>query len=119
MKLPYNLVFILFGISAIFSTNSTSNSGIRSSQSNNLGILVNLLISMFNAYDTIKFYIYYNHNISFITSNIIANVIFTILRFKLSKRLNKLKRISKFISRFEIKEGKVWKSCFYFWMVLS
>lgn len=108
MKLAYKLVFILFGMSAIFSTNSK-----------HLGISVSLMVSMFNAYETIYFYIYFNNNASFIISNVIANLIFIIFRFRLSKRLNELKRISKFISGYEIVERKVWKWCFYSWVVLN
>lgn len=119
MKFAYKLVFILFGMSAIFSANSISGSGVRRTQTKYLEILVNLLISVFNAYEAIYFYIYYNLNLTFIATNVTTNVICTVIRFRLLIRLNELKIASKFISRIKVTEGIVSKLCFYSWMALS
>lgn len=115
MKCSYKLVFILFGISAIFPRDSIRADGIKHSWTNYVVLLVSLLIIMIHVYETIYFTCT-NINWALKTSDVTANVIFLMLRFKLSRKLHKLKRIA---SGFDFTEGKGRKMCFYSWVALS
>lgn len=115
MKFSYKLVFILFGMSAIFSTASIGVDDVKRSQTNYyLASLVSLLLTMFHVYEMI--YLCSETNWKLNASYVIANVIFLMLRLNLTRKLNNLKRIA---SVFTFKEGKGAKMCFYSWVALN
>lgn len=121
MKFSFKLVFILFGISAIFSTISTPSRNIGRFQTKYFVILGNMLILIFQVYLTI-YYINSNYYLppSRITSNVISSAMHLIFRFKLCRKLHELKKIAKYKSALRcIEAGRRMKLCFYSFIALS